>query len=169
MGKSELDTKKKMNAENIVKCNRAINDETDATSSAESEDDPEFRELEERSQIVEKYEKGPEQEVEEWENPDFELYKITDRYGFMHKNMQEISVRELVEKKRMTKEVSREQKWLRMMSRWSDGKGANDKLKKRLWKGVPEKFRSLAQISLTLSLICALNCSHQFAGVDKVT
>ncbi|KAM3720126.1 USP6 N-terminal-like protein [Dirofilaria immitis] len=119
-----------------------INDETEATSSEESED-PEFRELEERSQIVEKYERGPEQEVEEWENPDLELYKITDRYGFMHKDMQEIGAQELAEKKRMAKEVSREQKWLRMISRWNDRKGANEKLKKRLWKGVPEKFRSL--------------------------
>ncbi|VIO94068.1 Uncharacterized protein BM_BM6579 [Brugia malayi] len=121
----------------------AINDETEATSSDESDDDPEFRELEERSQIVEKYERGPEQEVEEWENPDLELYKVTDRYGFMHKDAHEISVQQLAEKKRMTKEVSREQKWLRMMSRWNDRRGANDKLKKRLWKGVPEKFRSL--------------------------
>ncbi|VDK81251.1 unnamed protein product [Litomosoides sigmodontis] len=112
-------------------------------SSDESEEDPEYRELEERSQIVEKYERGPEQEVEEWENPDLELYKVTDRYGFMHKDVQEISVQELAEKKRMIKEVSREQKWLRMISRWNDGKDANDKLKKRLWKGIPEKFRSL--------------------------
>uniref|UniRef100_A0A8R1TKV8 Rab-GAP TBC domain-containing protein n=1 Tax=Onchocerca volvulus TaxID=6282 RepID=A0A8R1TKV8_ONCVO len=119
-----------------------INDETEATTSDESED-PEFRELEERSQIVEKYERGPEQEVEEWENPDFELYKVTDRYGFMHKDVQEISEQELAEKKRMTKEISRERKWLRMISRWSDGKDASDKLRKRLWKGVPEKFRSL--------------------------
>lgn len=61
--------------------------------------------------------------------------------------MQEISVRELAEKKRMTKEVSREQKWLRMMSKWNDGRSADDKLKKRLWKGVPEKFRSLVCLS----------------------
>lgn len=26
---------------------------------------------------------GPEQEVEEWENPNLNLYKVTDRYGFM--------------------------------------------------------------------------------------
>uniref|UniRef100_A0A0R3RLX7 Rab-GAP TBC domain-containing protein n=1 Tax=Elaeophora elaphi TaxID=1147741 RepID=A0A0R3RLX7_9BILA len=122
-----------------------INDETQAASSDDSEEDPEFRELEERSQIVEKYERGPEQEVEEWENPDLELYKVTDRYG---KDVQEINVQELAEKKRMTKEVSREQKWLRMMSRWSDGKGASEKLKKRLWKGVPEKFRSLVWMRL---------------------
>ncbi|OZC04944.1 hypothetical protein X798_08062 [Onchocerca flexuosa] len=83
-----------------------------------------------------KFFQGPEQEVEEWENPDFELYKVTDRYGFMHEQ-------ELAEKKRMTKEISREQKWLRMISRWNDGKDISEKLKKRLWKGVPEKFRSL--------------------------
>lgn len=61
--------------------------------------------------------------------------------------MQEINVQELAEKKRMVKEVSREQKWLRMISIWNDGKDANDKLKKRLWKGVPEKFRSLVSFS----------------------
>ncbi|CAG9536175.1 unnamed protein product [Cercopithifilaria johnstoni] len=136
------------NGEHMEKRFATINDETEATSSDQSEEDPEFRELEERSQIVEKYEKGPEQEVEEWENPDLELYKVTDRYGFMHKDVQEISVQELAEKKRMTKEISREQKWLRMITRWNDGKGTNDKLKKRLWKGVPEKFRSLVWTKL---------------------
>lgn len=55
----------------------------DAISSSEEADDPEYLELREREQIVERYDKGPEQDVDPWENPDFELYKVTDRYGFI--------------------------------------------------------------------------------------
>uniref|UniRef100_A0A0N5D3N9 Rab-GAP TBC domain-containing protein n=1 Tax=Thelazia callipaeda TaxID=103827 RepID=A0A0N5D3N9_THECL len=102
-----------------------VSEEAEATSSDESED-PEFRELEERSKIVEKYERVC-----------CLMLKIFKLY------LQEISAQELAEKKRMAKEISREQKWLRMISQWSDKKGVNDKLRKRLWKGVPEKLRSL--------------------------
>ena len=53
-------------------------------SSSEDVNDPEYLELCEREQIVEKYDKGPDgKDVDPWENPDFELYKITDRYGFI--------------------------------------------------------------------------------------
>lgn len=58
-------------------------DESVGTSGDEA-DEKEFQALLERQLIVEKYEQGPEgQEVDPWENPDFELYKVTDRYGFV--------------------------------------------------------------------------------------
>uniref|UniRef100_F1KT73 USP6-like protein n=1 Tax=Ascaris suum TaxID=6253 RepID=F1KT73_ASCSU len=114
----------------------------DEASSSEESDDPEFLELQERSAIVEKYEKGAEQEVEEWENPDFELYKTTDRYGFVHKNGEVLSPSESHEKKRIAKEASRERKWLRMMAAWRAGKTV-EKLRDRVWKGVPEKLRAV--------------------------
>lgn len=50
----------------------------------------------------------------------------------------------------MAKEVSREQKWLRMISRWTDGKGTSEKLRRRIWKGVPEKLRSLVWFDIVL-------------------
>ncbi|VDK42314.1 unnamed protein product [Anisakis simplex] len=109
------------------------------SSSAES-NDPEFIELQERSAIVEKYEKGAGQVVEEWENPDFELYKITDRFGFVHKNDEVLSQSQIDEKKRIAKETSRERKWLRMMATWKAGKTV-EKLRDRVWKGIPEKLR----------------------------
>ncbi|KHN83375.1 USP6 N-terminal-like protein [Toxocara canis] len=114
----------------------------DEASSSEESDDPEFLELQERSAIVEKYEKGAEQVVEEWENPDFELYKTTDRYGFVHKNGEVLSPSEVDEKRRVAKEASRERKWLRMMAAWKAGKTV-EKLRERVWKGVPEKLRSV--------------------------
>uniref|UniRef100_A0A914RWA4 Uncharacterized protein n=1 Tax=Parascaris equorum TaxID=6256 RepID=A0A914RWA4_PAREQ len=143
----------------------------DEASSSEESDDPEFLELQERSAIVEKYEKvrlrgdrfyafihityqqiylislqGAEQEVEEWENPDFELYKATDRYGFVHKNGEVLSPSESHEKRRIAKEASRERKWLRMMAAWRVGKTV-EKLRDRVWKGVPEKLRAVVSFT----------------------
>ncbi|VDD91799.1 unnamed protein product [Enterobius vermicularis] len=114
----------------------------DEASSSDDSNDPEFQELQERSTIVEKYEKGPEQVVEEWENPTFELYRVTDRYGFVHKDESTNSASEAAERKRIAKETSREHKWLNMMARWNEGKRV-PKLASRVWKGVPEKLRSV--------------------------
>lgn len=60
-------------------------DDIVATTWSDDEvDDPEFLELQEREQIVSRYEKGPDSaDVDPWENPDFELYKVTDRFGFV--------------------------------------------------------------------------------------
>ena len=42
------------------------------------------RAREERQQIVAKYEAGEDQvDVDDWENPDDEIYHRTDRYGFV--------------------------------------------------------------------------------------
>jgi len=39
----------------------------------------------ERAEIVRRYDRGldPEAPVDEWENPAFEVYHTTDRYGFI--------------------------------------------------------------------------------------
>lgn len=71
-------------------------------------------------------------------------------------------MQELAEKKRMGKEISREKKWLRMISQLNEGKGVDDKFKKRLWKGVPEKFRSLVSFYIFRSLVfCAYFVDHK--------
>ena len=50
----------------------------------ESEQELLRRAREERQQIVAKYEAGEDQvDVEDWENPDDEIYHRTDRYGFV--------------------------------------------------------------------------------------
>lgn len=61
-----------------------LDDDDSAGTSGDEVDEKELYELMEREQIVEKYENGPEAAVvDDWENPDFELFKITDRYGFV--------------------------------------------------------------------------------------
>lgn len=73
-----------------------LSDENDAgVSSSEETDDPEVLALFEREEIVEKYERvsagggvhplqGPEQDgIDPWENPNFDLHKKTDRFGFI--------------------------------------------------------------------------------------
>ncbi|KAK2563822.1 USP6 N-terminal-like protein [Acropora cervicornis] len=41
-----------------------------------------------RQHIVEKYDRGYDEnaEIDDWENADFFVYKVTDKYGFLHKN-----------------------------------------------------------------------------------
>lgn len=55
----------------------------DAGSSSD-EDDPEYLELMERDSIINRYEKGPDAaDVDPWENPNFEVYTMSDRFGFV--------------------------------------------------------------------------------------
>uniref|UniRef100_A0A914BX47 Rab-GAP TBC domain-containing protein n=1 Tax=Acrobeloides nanus TaxID=290746 RepID=A0A914BX47_9BILA len=106
-------------------------------SSSEDIDDPEYLELCERGEIVDKYDKGPDsKDVDPWENPDFELYKVTDRYGFIHKNSPPTDAG----KDAKERERKRDQKWYRMVLEWN--KRFPVKLKERIWKGVPDKLRS---------------------------
>uniref|UniRef100_A0A915LYH5 Rab-GAP TBC domain-containing protein n=1 Tax=Meloidogyne javanica TaxID=6303 RepID=A0A915LYH5_MELJA len=116
-----------------------------STSDDSLDNDPEFLELQEREQIVDKYERGPEQkDVDPWENPNFELYRITDRYGFVHKD-EKFSADE-AEKKRIKKELRREDKWVIMFKEWEHLRPS--KLPERIWKGVPDKFRLLVWMRL---------------------
>lgn len=59
-----------------------ISDDDDSSTS-DPENDKEFNELIERELIVEKYERGPDNQLESWDDPEFILYKVTDRYGFV--------------------------------------------------------------------------------------
>lgn len=50
-----------------------------------NEDDLVRRAAEEREIIVARYKKGREEgaQIDPWEDPSFEVYQVTDRYGFM--------------------------------------------------------------------------------------
>ncbi|KAK5981829.1 Rab-GAP TBC domain-containing protein [Trichostrongylus colubriformis] len=111
------------------------------TSSSGEEDDPELRELEERDNIVLKYEKGPEsKDIDPWENPEFDVYAKMDRFGFVHKNSSEAAEEERASRRRIAKEVKRENKWLAMDQAWKKNR-LPKKLEERTWKGIPEKLR----------------------------
>ncbi|CAJ0957551.1 unnamed protein product, partial [Mesorhabditis belari] len=119
-----------------------VSDDVVASSSEEAEsDDPEVLEQIERERIIEMYEKGPENpRIDDWENPDWDVYRKTDRHGFIHKEGLSEADRAKSEKERIETEIKREKKWLSMLSQW-DAKRPVKKLNERVWKGVPLKLR----------------------------
>ncbi|GIX85052.1 USP6 N-terminal-like protein [Caerostris extrusa] len=74
-----------------------------------------------------------------WEDPGFEVYHVTDRYGFLHDHRlpekltaHETKVREV--------ESERLNKWLKMLKSWDKYSGG-EKLKRRIYKGIPNAVR----------------------------
>ncbi|XP_034433807.1 USP6 N-terminal-like protein isoform X2 [Hippoglossus hippoglossus] len=92
----------------------------------------------ERAGIVAKYDKGKEATVEPWEDTNFHLYKVIDRFGFVHKN--ELPSYDSVEEKQKHMEVERTSKWLKMMKSWDKYKNS-EKLVRRVYKGIPLQLR----------------------------
>ncbi|XP_009672661.2 USP6 N-terminal-like protein [Struthio camelus] len=94
----------------------------------------------ERAEIVAKYEKGRQEgtQIDPWEDADFTLYKVTDRFGFLHE--QELPTRTALEEKQKHQEIERVDKWLKMLKKW--GKYRNsDKMYRRVYKGIPLQVR----------------------------
>lgn len=92
----------------------------------------------ERADIVAKYDKGKEATVEPWEDTNFHLYKVIDRFGFLHEN--ELPSYDSLEEKQKHLEVERTGKWLKMLKSWDKYKNS-DKLVRRIYKGVPLQLR----------------------------
>uniref|UniRef100_H3CP22 USP6 N-terminal-like protein n=1 Tax=Tetraodon nigroviridis TaxID=99883 RepID=H3CP22_TETNG len=92
----------------------------------------------ERAEIVAKYDKGKEATVEPWEDTNFDLYKVVDRFGFVHEN--ELPSYDSVEEKQKHTEVERTGKWLKMLRSWDKYKNS-DKLVRRIYKGIPLQLR----------------------------
>ncbi|XP_061617865.1 USP6 N-terminal-like protein isoform X4 [Phyllopteryx taeniolatus] len=92
----------------------------------------------ERARIVAKYEKGKEATVEPWEDTDFHLYKVIDRFGFVHEN--ELPSYDSVEEKHKHTELERTTKWLKMLKSWDKYKNS-EKLVRRIYKGIPLQLR----------------------------
>ncbi|XP_040985124.1 uncharacterized protein LOC115351815 isoform X4 [Aquila chrysaetos chrysaetos] len=94
----------------------------------------------EKAEIVAKYEKGRQEgaQIDPWEDADFTLYKVTDRFGFLHE--QELPTRTALEEKQKQQEIERVDKWLKMLKKW--GKYRNsDKMCRRVYKGIPLQVR----------------------------
>lgn len=97
---------------------------------------------EERAKLFQRYDRGRDEgaEIDPWEDPAFEIYHQTDRYGFIHdKRLPKKS--DPNEAKALDIELAREKKWLKMTSRWDDKKTI-EVLHKRVCKGIPDKLRS---------------------------
>lgn len=106
---------------------------------------------EERIKLFERYDRGrePGAEIDQWEDPTFEIYHQTDRYGFIHDKRLPKKA-DPNEAKARSIEIGREKKWLKMTTRWED-KGTLDALHRRIYKGIPERLRP------TVSVLYQLN------------
>ncbi|ESN99017.1 hypothetical protein HELRODRAFT_67442 [Helobdella robusta] len=97
----------------------------------------------ERAEIVDKYDRGGKGvDIDPWEDPTYEVYHVTDRYGFIHdKRLPEVMSTVEMKVAKQT-EIERKQKWVKMCSKWDQSYGS-DKFFKRLYKGLPEAIRGL--------------------------
>ncbi|XP_037954501.1 USP6 N-terminal-like protein isoform X1 [Teleopsis dalmanni] len=97
------------------------------------------RATEEREMIFNRYALGldPKNEVDPWENPTFELYHVTDKYGFIHDSRLP-DIRDSQEVQRTKIELERDKKWMKMFTSWNIH---NEKLRKRVFKGIPDRMR----------------------------
>lgn len=97
---------------------------------------------EEREKLFLRYDHGrePGADIDPWEDPGFEVYHQTDRYGFIHDKRLPQKV-DPNEAKAQAIEMERVKKWLKMIKKW-DSKKTVEVLHKRIYKGVPDKLRS---------------------------
>ncbi|XP_029980726.1 USP6 N-terminal-like protein [Sphaeramia orbicularis] len=98
---------------------------------------------EERADIILKYAAGRQGEVEidPWEDADYSIYKVIDRFGFMHE--EELPVTTAHEEKLKQLEVERAEKWLKMVKKWDKYRNS-DRMVKRVYKGIPLQLRGRA-------------------------
>ncbi|XP_067626342.1 USP6 N-terminal-like protein isoform X2 [Eurosta solidaginis] len=97
------------------------------------------RAADEREAIFNRYSLGldPKNVVDPWENPTFEIYHITDKYGFMHDSRLP-ETRNSQELQRTKIELERDKKWVKMLSNWNPN---NEKVRRRVFKGIPDRMR----------------------------
>ncbi|XP_033485337.1 USP6 N-terminal-like protein isoform X2 [Epinephelus lanceolatus] len=98
---------------------------------------------EERADIILKYATGRQGgvEIDPWEDADYSIYKVIDRFGFMHED--ELPALTAHEEKRKQLEIERAEKWLKMVKKWDKYKNS-DRMVKRVYKGIPLQLRGRA-------------------------
>ncbi|XP_041444392.1 USP6 N-terminal-like protein isoform X1 [Xenopus laevis] len=110
-----------------------------ATKKDTEDQDVAFKAAQERADIVAKYDRGREgAKIDPWEDADFLLYKVTDRFGFLHK--EELPVHDEVAQKQKLIEIERTTKWVKMIKSWDRYKNS-EKLHRRIYKGIPLQLR----------------------------
>ncbi|NXA30713.1 US6NL protein, partial [Eudromia elegans] len=105
----------------------------------DAEQDAAVKLAQERAEIVAKYDRGREgAQIEPWEDADYRLYKVTDRFGFLHP--EELPVHDAAIEKQKHLEIERTTKWLKMLKSWEKYKNS-EKFHRRIYKGIPLQFR----------------------------
>nr|XP_057932921.1 USP6 N-terminal-like protein [Doryrhamphus excisus] len=98
---------------------------------------------EERADIIFKYATGRQAgvEIDPWEDADCNIYKVIDRFGFMHED--ELPEPTANEEKLKQVEVERAAKWVKMVKKWDKYKNS-DRMANRVYKGIPLQLRGRA-------------------------
>ncbi|XP_054475722.1 USP6 N-terminal-like protein [Anoplopoma fimbria] len=98
---------------------------------------------EERTDIISKYDKGRQEgvNIDPWEDADYSIYKVTDRFGFLHEEA--LPTPSALEEKQKHQEIERVEKWLKMVKKWDKYRNS-EKLVKRVYKGIPLQLRGQA-------------------------
>ncbi|KAM7424752.1 hypothetical protein PAMA_000892 [Pampus argenteus] len=100
---------------------------------------------EERADIILKYATGRQGgvEIDPWEDADYSIFKVIDRFGFMHED--ELPAPTAHEEKLKQLEIERAEKWLKMVKKWDKYK-SSDRMVKRVYKGIPLQLRGRAWV-----------------------
>ncbi|NWI30529.1 US6NL protein, partial [Sula dactylatra] len=82
----------------------------------------------EKAEIVAKYEKGRQEgaQIDPWEDADFTLYKVTDRFGFLQLDVPPPSTTH-----QKQQEIERVDKWLKMLKKWDKYRNSEKVRRKR--------------------------------------
>ncbi|XP_058138394.1 USP6 N-terminal-like protein isoform X2 [Dasypus novemcinctus] len=104
-----------------------------------SDQDVAVKLAQERAEIVAKYDRGREgAEIEPWEDANYLVYKVTDRFGFLHE--EELPYHNAVVERQKHLEIERTTKWLKMLKGWEKYKNT-EKFHRRIYKGIPLQLR----------------------------
>nr|XP_044990786.1 USP6 N-terminal-like protein isoform X2 [Jaculus jaculus]XP_044990787.1 USP6 N-terminal-like protein isoform X2 [Jaculus jaculus] len=104
-----------------------------------SDQDVALKLAQERAEIVAKYDRGREgAEIEPWEDADYLVYKVTDRFGFLHE--EELPYPNAAVERQKHLEIERTTKWLKMLKGWEKYKNT-EKFHRRIYKGIPLQLR----------------------------
>uniref|UniRef100_A0A673TT97 USP6 N-terminal-like protein n=1 Tax=Suricata suricatta TaxID=37032 RepID=A0A673TT97_SURSU len=105
----------------------------------DSDQDVALKLAQERAEIVAKYDRGREgAEIEPWEDADYLVYKVTDRFGFLHE--EELPSHNAAVERQKQLEIERTTKWLKMLKGWEKYKNT-EKFHRRIYKGIPLQLR----------------------------
>ncbi|XP_064193184.1 USP6 N-terminal-like protein [Anguilla rostrata] len=98
---------------------------------------------EERADIISKYDKGRQEgaHIDPWEDAGYSIYKVTDRFGFLHE--EELPIPGALEEKQKQQEMERVQKWLKMVQKWDKYRNS-ERMSRRVYKGIPLQLRGQA-------------------------
>ncbi|KAL4622697.1 USP6 N-terminal-like protein [Arapaima gigas] len=113
------------------------------TNDSDMKKDIEALIAEERADIISKYDKGRQEgvHIDPWEDADYSIYKVTDRFGFMHE--EELPTPSAEEEKQKHQEIERVEKWLKMVKKWDKYRNS-EKMFRRIYKGIPLQLRGQA-------------------------